>query len=197
MLIFNINHLETHLTSTNPTKAEFEFLVHLVDFLGAYADAHFKLEEQCMECNRCPVHEQNRQAHEAYRSIFRNYKARCEGEGFTVEFLRALHESASVWVREHILVTDNDMPKLSGVELLKKVHAAGLALPVIMATGKFPSKAYARHPWLQPAVTLLKPYTFNQLVGAVQIVLLAITGAGADSAQAIGVEAQAAKTDSM
>ena len=99
--------------------------------------------------------------------------------------------------RYQLLVTDNDMPKLSGVELLKKVHAAGLALPVIMATGKFPSKAYARHPWLQPAVTLLKPYTFNQLVGAVQIVLLAITGAGADSAQAIGVEAQAAKTDSM
>jgi hemerythrin len=109
MLIFNINHLETHLTSTNPTKAEFEFLVHLVDFLGAYADAHFKLEEQCMECNRCPVHEQNRQAHEAYRSIFRNYKARCAGEGFTVELLRALHESASVWVREHILKIDTQL----------------------------------------------------------------------------------------
>ena len=109
MLIFNINHLEAHLTSTNPTKAEFEFLVHLVDFLGAYADAHFKLEEQCMECNRCPVHEQNRQAHEAYRIIFRNYKARCESEGFTMELLRALHESASVWVREHILKIDTQL----------------------------------------------------------------------------------------
>jgi len=96
-----------------------------------------------------------------------------------------------------LLVTDNEMPKLSGVELLKKVHAADLALPVIMATGKFPSKECARQPWLQPAVTLLKPYTFNELVGAVQIVLLANTGAGADSAQATGVEGQAAKTGSM
>ena len=95
-----------------------------------------------------------------------------------------------------LLVTDNDMPKLSGVGLLKKVHAAGLALPVIMATGKFPSKEYACQPWLQPAVTLLKPYTFNELVGAVQIILLAITGAGAGTAQATGVGAQAATTDS-
>jgi DNA-binding NtrC family response regulator len=79
-----------------------------------------------------------------------------------------------------LLVTDNDMPKLSGVGLIKKVHAAGLALPVIMATGKYPLNEYARRPWLQPAVTLLKPYTFNQLVGAVQMVLLAIAGAGAE-----------------
>jgi hypothetical protein len=49
-----------------------------------------------------------------------------------------------------------------------------------MATGKYPLTEYARRPWLQPAVTLLKPYTFNQLVGAVQMVLLAIAGAGAE-----------------
>jgi DNA-binding response OmpR family regulator len=32
-----------------------------------------------------------------------------------------------------LLVTDNDMPKLSGIVLLKTLHAARRALPVIMA----------------------------------------------------------------
>ena len=79
-----------------------------------------------------------------------------------------------------VMVTDNEMPKLSGVELLKKVHAARLALPVIMAPGKFPLAEFTRHPWLRPAVTLLKPYTFDELVGAVQLVLLAAAGAGGE-----------------
>jgi len=79
-----------------------------------------------------------------------------------------------------LMVTDNEMPKLSGVGLLKKVHATRLALPVIMAPGRFPLDEFTRRPWLRPAVTLLKPYTFDELVGAVQMVLLAISGAGAE-----------------
>lgn len=72
-----------------------------------------------------------------------------------------------------LLVTDNNMPNLSGVELLKKVHAAHLGLPVIMATGTLPKEQLARFPWLQPAATLLKPYTVEQLLGTVKKVLCA------------------------
>jgi DNA-binding NtrC family response regulator len=79
------------------------------------------------------------------------------------------------------MITDNDMPKLTGIELIKKVRATRLALPVIMATGKFPLDEFTRHPQLQPAVTLLKPYTFDELVGAVQIVLLTTAGADGES----------------
>jgi len=71
--------------------------------------------------------------------------------------------------------------RLTGIELIKKVHATRLALPVIMATGKFPLDEFTRHPQLQPAVTLLKPYTFDELVGAVQMVLLATAGAGEET----------------
>lgn len=84
--------------------------------------------------------------------------------------------------RYDLMITDNDMPKVTGIELIKKVRATRLALPVIMATGKFPLDEFTRHPQLQPAVTLLKPYTFDELVGAVQIVLLATAGAGGKSA---------------
>jgi DNA-binding response OmpR family regulator len=73
-----------------------------------------------------------------------------------------------------LMVTDNDMPKVSGVELIKKLHAVRMALPVIMATGRIPTEEFERYPWLQPAATLLKPYTVDELLGTVKEVLRAI-----------------------
>jgi DNA-binding response OmpR family regulator len=70
-----------------------------------------------------------------------------------------------------LLITDNDMPKVSGIELLQKVHAAHLALPVIMTTGTPPWETFIQFPWLQPAVTLLKPYTRAEFLEAVTKVL--------------------------
>lgn len=70
-----------------------------------------------------------------------------------------------------LMITDNNMPKLTGVELLKKLHAARLDMPVIMATGKLPTEEFARYPWLQPTATLLKPYTIEDLLRAVKKVL--------------------------
>lgn len=70
-----------------------------------------------------------------------------------------------------LLVTDNNMPKVSGVELLMKLRAACMALPVIMATATLPKKDLTRYPWLQPAVTLPKPYTLDELLGTVEEVL--------------------------
>jgi DNA-binding NtrC family response regulator len=70
-----------------------------------------------------------------------------------------------------LLITDNNMPKVSGIDLLKKVHAAHLALPVIMTTGVPPWETFIQFPWLQPVVTLLKPYTRAEFLEAVQKVL--------------------------
>jgi len=70
-----------------------------------------------------------------------------------------------------LLVTDNGMPKLTGVELLKKLHAARLDMPVIMATGKMPQAEFDRQPWLQPAATLVKPYTMEEMCRTVKKVL--------------------------
>ena len=69
-----------------------------------------------------------------------------------------------------LLLTDNSMPKVSGIELLKKLRAARMALPVIMATGTIPRTNSSR-PWLQPAATLLKPYTGEEMLRAVEEVL--------------------------
>ncbi|MEI9960892.1 MAG: response regulator [Limisphaerales bacterium] len=70
-----------------------------------------------------------------------------------------------------LLITDNNMPKVTGVELLQKLHAARMAMPVIMATGQLPEEELSRHPWLQPTITLRKPYTIEELLGVVKEVL--------------------------
>jgi DNA-binding response OmpR family regulator len=76
----------------------------------------------------------------------------------------------------NLLITDNNMPKLNGVQLLKKLHSARKALPVIMATGTLPKEEFIRYPWLQPAAMLLKPYTVEELLGTVKVVLRATVG---------------------
>ena len=70
-----------------------------------------------------------------------------------------------------LMITDNTMPRLSGIELLKKLRSARLGLPVIMATGTLPTQEFALTPWLQPDATLLKPYTIEQLLGTVKMIL--------------------------
>lgn len=70
-----------------------------------------------------------------------------------------------------LLVTDNRMPNVTGVELLKKLRATGMILPVIMATGTVPTEAFTRQPGLKPAAMLLKPYPIAELVRTVKKVL--------------------------
>jgi len=70
-----------------------------------------------------------------------------------------------------LLITDHEMPKLSGLELIKQVRAAGMTLPIIMATGRLPEEELERLPWLQLNATLLKPFSPDQLRQTVKQVL--------------------------
>lgn len=108
-LINNINHLEDMLLTTNPTRAECEFVIHLVEFLERYADTHFNLEEDCMERYRCPVHKKNKEAHEQFRSFFKQFKERYQAEGFRREILLGLHKALSEWIEQHILQLDTQL----------------------------------------------------------------------------------------
>jgi DNA-binding NtrC family response regulator len=93
--------------------------------------------------------------------------------GFQVD---VAEDGAAAWSalqlsKYDLLITDQLMPKVSGVELLKKIHAANMTLPVIMATGYLPTWEFALHTWLQPVKMLLKPYSFEKLLGMVKNVL--------------------------
>jgi len=76
-----------------------------------------------------------------------------------------------------LVVTDHHMPKVTGLELIKKIHDARLAVPVIMASGILPEDEFTRCPWLQPTITLLKPYSFDELLASVKKALRAISDA--------------------
>jgi len=67
-----------------------------------------------------------------------------------------------------LLITYNNMPNISGIELVKKVRSAHLALPIIMASGSIPTGELDRNPWLQPVATLAKPFTGDELLATVK-----------------------------
>jgi len=73
----------------------------------------------------------------------------------------------------NLLITENDMPNLTGVELVKKLRSARMALPVVMAAGRLPTQELARNPALRLAATLLKPFAVNALLDTVKNVLRA------------------------
>ncbi len=85
-------------------------------------------------------------------------------------------DGTSAWAalerrRHDLLITDQFLPKVSGVELLKKIHAARLTVRVIMATGILPAWEFALHPRLQGVTLLRMPYTIDKLVGLVKSIL--------------------------
>ena len=73
----------------------------------------------------------------------------------------------------NLLITEHSLPKLTGVELVKKLRAARMALPVILATGKLPTEALAQTPSLQLAAMLPKPFAVDELLDTVKKVLRA------------------------
>jgi two-component system, OmpR family, response regulator len=71
-----------------------------------------------------------------------------------------------------LLITDYNLPGLTGLDLVEKLRIVHLALPVIMAAGTLPmDRIMGQHHWLQPLVTLPKPYSVEQFLGTVEAVL--------------------------
>ena len=95
------------------------------------------------------------------------------GSGYHVD---TAEDGADAWrvlgaERYDLLITDHRMPKVTGVELIKKVRGARMELPVIMATAVLPEEEFAQNPWLRPDAMLLKPYTAVEMLRAVKEVL--------------------------
>jgi len=111
MLIDHVNRLERMLTNTNPTRDEINRLLQAVGFLESYAEMHFQFEEDCMEKHRCPVHQQNKDAHQRFRQMFEQYQARYHSEGFRPEVLKQLFEMVSEWIEHHILLVDTQLKR--------------------------------------------------------------------------------------
>ena len=91
---------------------------------------------------------------------------------------------ATLQLHSHdLLITDQFLPKVSGVELLKKIHVARMTVPVIMATQILPTWEFALHPCLQRVTMLRMPYTIDKLLGLVKS---ALPDAAIAAAQVLG-----------
>jgi CheY-like chemotaxis protein len=66
-----------------------------------------------------------------------------------------------------LLITDNKMPRLSGVELIRKLRFASMDLPVILASSAMPANTER----LRLAAMLPKPFSEHQLIQTVREVL--------------------------
>jgi DNA-binding response OmpR family regulator len=72
-----------------------------------------------------------------------------------------------------LLITDHEMPRLSGLELVKRLRSAGHTLPVVVASGSVSAEETHREQCLKVAATLRKPFTPAQLLETVEEVLRA------------------------
>lgn len=84
---------------------------------------------------------------------------------------KAIHTESYTADSYDLLVTDNTMPKLSGIGLIKKVRSAGLNLPVILASGNVPDDTES----LRLAAIIHKPFGADELVETVKRALRAGT----------------------
>ena len=104
----------------------------------------------------------------------RLYSEALTGSGYQVDTAedgeagwQALQAGSRATGSYDLLITDNNMPKLSGVELIQKLRAGRMALPVILASGSAPLNTG----WLQLAAVLPKPFSLDELVRTVKAVL--------------------------
>jgi len=92
-------------------------------------------------------------------------------------------DGAAAWTalqlsRFALLITDQFLPKMTGLGLLREIHRARMTLPIIMATGFLPIREFARHPFLRAAHLLFKPYSFEKLLFVVNELLPATIRTG-------------------
>jgi DNA-binding response OmpR family regulator len=75
-----------------------------------------------------------------------------------------------------LLITDLDMPRLSGLKLVKRLRDEHLALRIILTSGIMTPQELNRNPWFHLSGALLKPVSPEQLLRTVEAVLHAPDG---------------------
>jgi DNA-binding response OmpR family regulator len=76
----------------------------------------------------------------------------------------------------HLLITDNQMPCLTGQELIRKVRRARISVPIILTSGLLGACPLDDLPWAECGAMLAKPFSPEQLVSVVHEVLRSAVG---------------------
>jgi DNA-binding response OmpR family regulator len=73
----------------------------------------------------------------------------------------------------NLLITEYSLPGLTGVDLVRKLRAARMDLPVVMAAVRLPTRDLVLDPALQLTAVLPKPFYISQLLETVRVLLRA------------------------
>jgi len=76
-----------------------------------------------------------------------------------------------------LVITDNKMPRVTGLELIKKLRSVDRKMPVILASGMVQDEELNPDPELRLDASLLKPFTIAELLATVKKVLAKTLGA--------------------
>jgi FixJ family two-component response regulator len=108
---------------------------------------------------------------EATKSLVRSLGYKAETFGSAEEFLESEHLKATA-----CLITDVQMPGLSGVELQDRLIADGHRVPVIFVTG-FPDERLQGHVLKNGAIGYLrKPFNEDRLIACIDAALASDKG---------------------
>jgi CheY-like chemotaxis protein len=70
-----------------------------------------------------------------------------------------------------LLITDNDMPNLTGVQLVAKLRLNKVRLPIILASGSADFFRDEEYRWLDFSACVQKPFTADELLQTVERIL--------------------------
>ena len=114
------------------------------------------------------------------RNVRQHSIAALAASGYDVE---GVQDGAAAWQALQantfdLIITDNQMPRMTGLEMIERMRAARIATPVIMATHDLPTHEFVRKPWLKPKATLQRPFTLDDLLKTIKGVLDTDNGRG-------------------
>ena len=91
-------------------------------------------------------------------------------EGFEVKLVTNGEEAWDEFFCENydLLVTDNEMPRLTGLNLIERMRGAAMELPVILASGSVSAEITQNSPQLNIAAVMPKPFNLWDFLGTVR-----------------------------
>ena len=70
----------------------------------------------------------------------------------------------------NLIIADNDIRQMTGLELIKKIRSAGIETPIILTSGSDFRSAPPENEWLRVAAYIQKPFTLDELLSPVNSV---------------------------
>jgi DNA-binding response OmpR family regulator len=88
------------------------------------------------------------------------------GAGYSAHCAEDGEAAWAVFCANHFdaLITDHEMPRLTGLDLIRRVRAVPIKVPVILMSGRMPCDDENLSRLLPPGIALKKPFSIAELL---------------------------------